>query len=56
MLRSGNNMPTLQAVDEAREHYEREAAKAEKFLQLKHQIARVRAALNKLDEVLDEVK
>jgi len=49
---NGSNMETLARLDEAAEHYSEESKKAEAFAALKAQIARVRAALAQLDEVL----
>ena len=46
------NMETLARIDEAKEHYELEGVKAMNHVALKQQIARVRAALAQLDEVL----
>ena len=49
---NGSNIETLARLDEAVEHYSAEVKKAEAFAQLQAQIAKVRAALAQLDEVL----
>ena len=47
-----DNMETLARIDEAAQHYEAESKKAASLAQLKAQIAQVRAAIAKLEEVL----